>query len=70
MDFFDVKAGDRVVRLIGGRIPMMLVVSRVDEHLIHTAGGWTFRRDTGGEVDDLVGWDGLRVTGSTLWRAS
>ena len=59
------KAGDTVTRLLAGVAPMTLVVSRVDAEFIY-CGNWIFRRDTGGEVDFDLGWDGVRVTGSVL----
>jgi hypothetical protein len=66
-NFFHVKAGDRVTRVMGGSIIMELLVTRVDDHLIHCGGGWTFDRETGIEEDEELGW-GVRfgLTGSRL----
>jgi hypothetical protein len=60
----DVKVGDIVTRNIAG-LPMMLKVSEVTDELIH-CGPWKFRKDTGGEVDEDLGWDGVTLTGSIL----
>ena len=65
--FEDIQAGDRVHRVLSGVVVMPLCVIDIDQHLIHCAGGWTFRRDTGGEVDEELGWDGI-PTGSYLIR--
>lgn len=29
---------------------------------------WTFHPQTGAEIDEDLGWDGVRLTGSVLWR--
>jgi hypothetical protein len=50
VDFMAVEAGDTVLRLLAGRVPMQLNVTLVDEDLIH-CGPWTFSRRTGREVD-------------------
>lgn len=57
--------GDPVVRWLAGAIPMPLVVTRVRRGLI-TCGHWKFNRETGGEVDEDLGWDGKGVTGSYI----
>lgn len=71
----DVKEGDIVTRLLGGKIPMDLEVGRIDETYIYTkstdgrvklSAGWKFRRDNGAEVDEELGWDGIKRTGSYL----
>jgi hypothetical protein len=54
-DFFDIKPGDTVIRILGGVLPMPLEVTEVDEMLIH-CGPWTFDRETGAEVDHTLGW--------------
>lgn len=74
--FGHIKPGDRVVRLLAGVAKQPLVVTRVDDHLIHCcfgcaeAGecrGWTFDRVTGAEVDRELGWGPAQgVTGSYL----
>lgn len=73
MKFGHVKAGDTVLRMIGGRIPMELLVTDVTDDLIlcstpsGSVGGWTFDRATGVEVDELLKWGPkYGVTGSTL----
>ena len=45
-DFTSVRVGDVVVRESFGR-QTELTVTRVDNELIHTEGGWTFDRRTG-----------------------
>lgn len=68
MSFRDVKAGDKVTRLLAGSIPMELQVVSVDDRLIHCGPfGWTFCRDTGAEVDECLGWGAPPLqTGSFL----
>ena len=65
----EVRVGDTVTRLLAGSIPMKLVVSDVDEHLIYCGGpgGWKFDRDSGVEVDEELGWGPqFGITGSYL----
>ena len=64
--FEHIREGDHILRLVGGKIPMRMLVQRVDEEFIYCAGGWKFRRDTGGEVDEDLEWDGVKRTGSKL----
>jgi hypothetical protein len=45
-DFYDIKPGDTVIRILGGVLPMPLEVTKVDDMLIH-CGSWTFDRETG-----------------------
>lgn len=56
MRFGHIKEGDKIVRLLSGLVPMTMTVERVDDILIHCAGGWTFDRETGVEVDDDLRW--------------
>jgi hypothetical protein len=64
--FANVEVGDKLVRLLGGQLPMRVTVECIDVALIHCAGGWRFSRETGAEIDEDIGWDGFRVTGSYL----
>jgi len=71
--FWDVKVGDTVVRMLAGVVRMELVVTNVEERLIHVGdaatgvGGWTFDRSTGIEVDEELGWGiDTGVSGSYL----
>lgn len=64
--FFHVEVGDRVTRLLGGSIPMLLEVEKVDMHHIYTKGGWVFMRHNGAEIDPDIGWDANTKTGSYL----
>lgn len=68
-DFRNVKVGDRVVRLLGGELPMELVVTEVSDEVIVCGGpgGWRFDRVTGIEVDEELGWGPqFGITGSYL----
>ena len=62
--FDHIQIGDKVTRLLGGCLPMVLTVTEVtDDRII--CGDWEFSKHTGGEIDELLGWDGLN-TGSLL----
>jgi len=50
-----VTPGDTVLRLIGGEVPMHLLVDAVSEDQIH-CGPWAFCRKTGAEIDEELGW--------------
>jgi hypothetical protein len=64
-DFYDIKPGDTVIRILGV-LPMPLEVTEVDDTLIH-CGPWTFDRQTGAEVDHGLGWGPqYGVTGTYL----
>lgn len=45
-----VAAGDKVIRLIGGEVPMRLKVTEATEHRI-ICGPWEFSRVSGAEID-------------------
>jgi hypothetical protein len=64
------KVGDTVHRMLGCELDMPLRVTDItEEHVV--CGPWKFRRDTGGEVDEDLDWDGIRRTGSylqELWK--
>jgi hypothetical protein len=68
--FRAVGVGDTVTRLIGGSIPMVLVVTRVDERFIYCGDegvGCKFDRESGFEVDEEIGWGPqFGLTGSFL----
>lgn len=70
LKFAHVKEGDVVTRMLAGTIPMELVVGHVDAEMIYIGkpgeGGWKFRRENGAEVDEDLGWDGIKNTGSLL----
>lgn len=63
MNLSDIKPGDKVVRMLGGTIPMQLKVSAVDEY-IH-CGPWKFSKANGAEIDEELGWN-EKQTGSFL----
>lgn len=71
-NFYHVKVGDTVTRLLGGQLPMKLKVDKVEGDLIYCyASGpedaWTFDRATGAEVDlDLRWGPQFGITGSYL----
>lgn len=52
----EVTVGDRVRRMLAGKIPMDLIVEKVTATRIICAGGWEFDRETGAEVDDYLDW--------------
>lgn len=61
--------------LSSAKIPVELRVKEIKDGLIYCepptatwplAECWKFREDTLGEVDEGLGWDGIRVTGSIL----
>ena len=70
----DIKVGDTVTRLIGNKVPMQMVVTKIDDY-IHcgisitpdsvTEGWWKFSKLTGAEIDERFGWDDYK-TGSIL----
>lgn len=69
MRFKNVMPGDTVTRMLAGDIPMKLVVTSIDRDFIYCGVpgvGWKFRRDNGGEVDEMLEWDGISKTGSFL----
>ncbi len=72
-DFYYLKVGDEVTRMLGGKLPMRMKVTAVDDRLITCesgdAFGWTFDRKTGVEEDADLRW-GVRFgqTGSYLVR--
>lgn len=51
--------GDPVVRMLAGKIPCALKVTKVTDNLLF-CGPWTFSRETGAEIDpDMGEFDGL-----------
>lgn len=72
LKFAHIKEGDVVTRMLGGEggVPMQLIVGHVDAEMIYIGkpddGGWKFRRENGAEVDEDLGWDGIKTTGSIL----
>ena len=63
-NFFHLKSGDRVLRLIDGRLMAMVVREVCPTVIICDAclgdgvlpGGWEFDRETGIEEDEELGW--------------
>ena len=60
----DLKVGMRVRRLLGSVVEVDLTVTKIDDH-IH-CGPWKFHKETGYEVDEDLGWDGVTHSGSRL----
>lgn len=65
----NVKEGDIFTRLLGGTLPMKVIVGEQDEKHIYVGShdgavkstkeeGWCFRKDTSCEVDEYLGVDG------------
>jgi hypothetical protein len=63
----NVKVGDTLTRLLGGTLPMEVVVTIVNENEIVCGSpdgfvqgtaedGWRFNRANGAEIDDDLGW--------------
>lgn len=64
----DVAVGDAVFRFIGDlRTPISLHVTGVTEERI-ICGEWQFDKNTGAEIDELLGW-GPALTGSYILAA-
>ena len=59
------EVGDPVIRLLAGTVKMTLKVTAVAEDRI-VCGAWEFSRQTGGEIDDALDWDGVNRTGSII----
>ena len=62
----DIKIGDTITRTISESIDMSLPVTNITEDKI-VCGDYEFDRETGMEIDELLGWDkynsGTRITG-------
>jgi hypothetical protein len=67
-DWSKLKAGDMVIRMLAGTIPVPVKVEKVEHGVIYMHGGWTFLVSTGAEVDGELGWDGITRTGSYLLK--
>jgi hypothetical protein len=63
-----IKPGDVVTRWLAGIVPMELIVTEISDHFIH-CGSRRFDRNTGGEIDDGLDWDGI-CTGSFITRGT
>lgn len=75
--FTHLKVGDRVTRMLAGKLPMQMVVREVKEDTVRCAavqedgaefeGDWEFDRETGCEEDHELGWGRkFGVTGSFI----
>lgn len=59
------QVGDIVTRMLAGTVPMELRVTEITDDKI-VCGWWTFDKNTLGEIDEDLGWDGVTNTGSYL----
>ena len=50
------QVGDKVTRMLGGVVPMPMVVTEVTDTTV-VCGAWTFSRRNGAELDPDLGWD-------------
>lgn len=75
--FEHLKLGDKVTRVLGGKVRMPMLVTMIDGNYITCAaiqkngtlfsGGWRFNRANGFEEDEEIGWGTkFGVTGSYL----
>ncbi len=64
---YNVQPGDLIMRMLSGKVPMELKVSEITEDKI-ICGPYEFSRETGGEIDKDLGWDGVvtKPTGSFI----
>ena len=54
----EIKTGDTVTRMLGGKIPMKLNVTDIDDEFIYCGEkdiGWKFYKDTLAEFDEYLG---------------
>lgn len=71
--FEHLEVGSKVVRLLGGVLPMQMVVSSVTDKVITcqpvgTTIDYTFDRNLGYEIDEDLGWP--RIVGKTITSGS
>ena len=59
--------GDKVTRVFNGGITMPLKITEITDDRIK-CGHWEFHPQTGFEIDEFLGWDGVTVSGSYLWE--
>jgi hypothetical protein len=62
--FSDLQVGDVVTRMLAGEVPMELKVTKIDGSI--WCNSWQFHKETGAEIDEDCGWDGVNNTGSYL----
>lgn len=61
----NLKINDKVIRMFSGNVKMPMIVTKITDTQIH-CGLWQFDKNTGGEIDLELGWDGITTTGSIL----
>lgn len=62
----EVNVGDKVTRIMAGKLMMYLTVTEITDKLI-ICGPWEFSRENGMEIDEDLGWD---ENGSGSWLLS
>lgn len=60
----EISVGDVIIREIAGHYMPLIVTAITPERII--AGHYEFDRTTGGEIDEELGWDGKKLTGSVI----
>jgi hypothetical protein len=65
MTLQNLKPGDFVKRLIGNVVTMQMVVTEVTSTRI-ICRAYQFDKETGGEIDEELGWDGKLRSGSRI----
>lgn len=63
MKLADIKPGDVVTRRLGFHGPTMELRVSAVSHTEIICGPWKFSRETGGEIDEDLGWDGNKTGG-------
>lgn len=82
VDLSSAKRGDRLVRVLGGALPVTIRITKVEDGIIHTAplrndtnpftneseeNWWTFDQKTGMEIDTDLDWGpSTGITGSYI----
>ena len=61
----ELQVGDTIIRMLAGIIPMEIKITEITDTEIN-CGEWSFSRQTGGEIDEDLDWDGVIKTGSYL----
>ena len=73
------KVGDFVERALGGTVLMKMKVVDITDRIVcinipkkgepdFGPADWEFHKETGAEIDEDLGWDGVNITGSYLTK--
>jgi hypothetical protein len=74
-DYSNLQVGDELTRSLAGVIDMQVIVGYIDDEKFKVGSedgtvtwqeGWTFNKKTGLEIDEDLGWDGIKTTGSYI----